>query len=475
MLNSFRIRQFKLWRDSGPIRLAPITVICGANSAGKSSIGQLLLMLKQTAESPDRTRVLHTGDSGSYVDLGIFSNLLHQHQQEQELAFEIAWTPWEGEATIGDAESKQGWKGDEFRFTARIRQDDPDGAIYVQEFNYTVVSDGRDQVGAGVRHTQDEPHPSKKGAYKLDLPDGALKRRPGRPNTLSAPVRFYGFPPEVDIEYRNAAFLADLQYALEKRLQNIHYVGPLREPPKRGYGWSGERTEHVGSRGERAIEAILGAQAMGREIACHRGDNYYGLDYRVAQWLQKMGLVYSFKVQRIAEGRKEYEVLVRTRQRGPWVHLNDVGFGVSQVLPVIVEAFSVPRGSLILLEQPEIHLHPEVQSDLGDLFVKAIQARDRQPGIAADDRGVQFLVETHSEHLVRRLQRRVAEGELDQEDIALYFCQTNQDNTARLEELHVDRFGNITNWPENFFGDDMADLLAMVDAAAEAEREDRDD
>jgi predicted ATPase len=92
MLTSLQIKNFKAWKDTGRVRLAPLTVIFGANSAGKSSLGHLLLALKQTAESTDRKRSLHLGDSNSFVDLGTFKDCIHDHDLKAALEFEMAWT-----------------------------------------------------------------------------------------------------------------------------------------------------------------------------------------------------------------------------------------------------------------------------------------------------------------------------------------------------------------------------------------------
>src|SRR5579863_1952021 len=91
MLTSLQIRNFKSWKDTGPIRLAPITVFFGANSAGKTSLLQFLLMLKQTSESSDRGRVIHFGDDYSLVDLGTFQDLIFEHDVRNSLEFEFVW------------------------------------------------------------------------------------------------------------------------------------------------------------------------------------------------------------------------------------------------------------------------------------------------------------------------------------------------------------------------------------------------
>ncbi len=115
--------------------------------------------------------------------------------------------------------------------------------------------------------------------------------------------------------------------------------------------------------------------------------------------------------------------------------------------------YYVPEGSTIILEQPEIHLHPAVQSGLADVFIDVIK-----------NRGVQIILESHSEHLLHRLQRRIAEEQLTPDDVALYFTKI-EDGESKLDELDVDPYGNIRNWPQNFFGDEMGDLAAMTEAA----------
>ena len=91
MLTHLQIKNFKAWRDTGKIRLAPLTVIFGANSAGKSSLGHLLLALKQTADSSDRKRALHLGDENSLIDLGTFGDCLHGHDLSKSLEFSLGW------------------------------------------------------------------------------------------------------------------------------------------------------------------------------------------------------------------------------------------------------------------------------------------------------------------------------------------------------------------------------------------------
>jgi predicted ATPase len=95
---------------------------------------------------------------------------------------------------------------------------------------------------------------------------------------------------------------------------------------------------------------------------------------------------------------------------------------------------------------------------------------------AVKTRSIPIVLESHSEHLLRRLQRRIAEeaSGLTHQDVALYFCTTDEQGTSQLQPLEIDPYGNITNWPKDFFGDEMADLLAMTQAMMKRQREEEE-
>ena len=121
---------------------------------------------------------------------------------------------------------------------------------------------------------------------------------------------------------------------------------------------------------------------------------------------------------------------------------------------MIVALLSAPPGSLVILEHPELHLHPSAQSELADLLIEVASAGE-----------IQILVESHSEHLLARIQRRIAEssrgnGSLAPEDVRLYFCE-QREGRSTLTELVMQESGVITNWPPDFFGDMLAERMAM--------------
>jgi predicted ATPase len=450
MLTRLRFKNFKAWKDSGDVRLAPLTVLFGANSAGKTSIPQLLLVLKQTAESSDRQRALQLGDSRTLVDLGTYDDAVHNHDTSEPMDIEFDWTLGDT-LEVNDSQYRRSFSGTSLSFHVSIGADKRHQPL-VQSLRYALSNADTTTLDVTMKRRETG------SKYDLESEHYNLLRQQGRPWPLPEPVRFYGFPDEATAHYQNTAFLSDLVLELERMLKSIFYVGPLREYPRRLYLWSGETPDHVGERGDRAVEAILAAG--GRFFNWRPKQRTKPLAELVAERLRSMHLISDFQVKQLGAHRKEYEVLVRTSPKLPEVKLTDVGFGVSQVLPVIVEALYVPRRSIVIFEQPEIHLHPRVQADLADLFVDAIRAREN-----GEPRECQFIVESHSEHFLRRLQRRIAEEELSTDDAALYFVHTDG-ASARIEALKVDLFGNILNWPDGFFGDEMGDLVARSEAQA---------
>jgi predicted ATPase len=283
-------------------------------------------------------------------------------------------------------------------------------------------------------------------------------RSQGRPWPLPAPVKCYGFPDQVRAYYQNAGFLSDCELAFEEQLRRVYYLGPLRAYPERRYTWAGGQPSDMGQAGEMAVHAILSSRDRGERISKGRGKDRATLEEYVAEWLQRLGLIAEFHVEAVAEGSQLFQVKVKKFAGGPKSLITDVGFGVSQILPVVVLCFYVPEGATVILEQPEIHLHPGVQANLADMLIDAHRKR-----------GVQIIVESHSEHLLRRLQRRIAEDTLRKDDVALFFCEAGL-RGSKLTPLDLDLLGNITNWPEDFFGDEFGEIAAMSKAAQDRKK-----
>ena len=139
------------------------------------------------------------------------------------------------------------------------------------------------------------------------------------------------------------------------------------------------------------------------------------------------------------------------RTKGLSVNFADTGFGLSQVLPLIVQGLYDPADGLIIAEQPEIHLNPKLQGKLADLFVY----------MANSGKGV--IVETHSEHLLLRLRRLIAEKKINTENVAIYFIEKEDDiSTAKMIPIKDNGHIDPNLWPKGFFEDSLHEAFQLA-------------
>jgi hypothetical protein len=410
------------------------------------------MMLKQTAESPDRKAVFYPGGKNSAVQLGSYIEMVFHRKPDNKISFEYQWD-FQDVLQIKDPITSQTYSGDLLSFEAVVGLGDKQNySLIVSHLKYRLMANGEQTLALWL-----ERKTGAKSEYRADAEQYTLVRKKMRAWSLKDTVRFYGFPDEVVAYYQNADFVQELNLRHEKLFQSLFYLGPLRTKAERLYSWGGVNPESVGFSGENTVAAILSAR--NRKISLGYKRQAKPFEEIIALKLKEMGLIEEFKVNPISEQRQEYEVKVRTKGSKDWVDLPDVGFGVSQVLPVLVQCFYAPKGSIILMEQPEIHLHPNAQSALADVMIDVINSREN-----GSARNIQLIIETHSEHFLRRLQRRIAEDALPQDKVSAYFANITK-TPATLEPLQIDIFGNIQNWPENFFGNEMGDITEHAKAA----------
>ena len=442
MFKQISMTNFKSWRETGPVRMAPLTGFFGANSSGKSSLLQMLLLLKQTAESNDRNLVLKTGSlQEGYVNLGTAQEITFDNSTDMML--NVIWKlPEKPSFSVPAPQENGSVKLDELAFETVIHA--VQQRIYVDKLRYW----SRDRFSAQLSR-----QPNNHYTIRIEVDGKPPVRAQGRPRVYMKPEKCYSFSDEAMRYYQDTSYLSDLALQFERRFQQLYYLGPLREYPQRTYTWAGENPADVGLKGELAVPALLGGR--NKKVYPDGRKRYSKLEVRVAQWLVELDLAYSFETRPLYKGGSEYAVWLKRHRKSAEVRITDMGIGVSQVLPVLVLCYYVPEGSTIILEQPELHLHPSVQAGLADVFIDCIK-----------NRGLQIILESHSEHMLRRLQRRIAETEFDREHTALYFCEL-ANGVSRITDLDVDLFGDIHNWPDDFFGDLLGEVVAAFDAGLE--------
>ncbi|NJM39985.1 MAG: AAA family ATPase [Anaerolineae bacterium] len=444
MIEKLSVRNFKSWKNLQDMAFGKVTALFGANSSGKTSLIQLLLALRQTLTSRDRRVFNFGGDSRDLVDLGSYIDAVHGHTSDRNIHLTIS-------VALSNETQDKPEKTDRAEIEVVIGY--RENQVIINEITYQTDSNSTlplkriklVRLANGTYETQDQSATFSNIAAQLELEASGIYQAKFPKSALSTASEFEQLKLQV---LESITLLASLM--ITTQLYQIYYLGPLRDSPHREYRWTGEKPASVGSKGEYAISALLSDLTSRRS----NSSETHNLISQVNTWLKKLGLVDQVELSPMGDRSRVYEIVVKSSNYLHKANIADVGFGVSQVLPIVVLAHFVPEGSTIILEQPEIHLHPKVQAELADLFIEV-----------ALKRNVQFLIESHSEQLLNRLQKRLSEREgefanLTDEDVRLYFCRREAEESI-LEPVQVDVLGNIANMPGEFY-DPISPLIGTL-------------
>ena len=484
LISRLDISGYKAFSAPASIDLAPLTLIYGANSAGKSSIIQSLLLLKQ---SVDRD---HLVTQGEWADVGNFEGVSSGHRNKDiELGFQYGalstWIPESGTADPGALRNVR------FTFSKNSSPSSSNGALSELNIgwdNYDLPfrssSDGRLRIPFDLAEPLMRRIVAGRVLFPFEVqaspPEDPERRRRNlkfRDSRVRAAVRHFhkigeheltimasGLLPESEVEYsktflnsygererttdmsytnRTARLLAGIGAEVRALLAGISYLGPLRSAPKRYY----DRT----SSGDRPGD--------GYETAMLLYNNSVVVD-GVNEWLTHLEVPYELRMlpveaqEGVASLVGDLVVMALTDTRsGVQVTPADVGYGVSQMLPIIVKLLA-ETDSVVCIEQPETHLHPRLQARLADLFIASS---------SGEGQSNQIIVETHSEHLMLRVQRRIREGALSPENVAVLYV--DQDPTGRAEVLRIRLSEDgefLDEWPAGFFEERLDEIFGAT-------------
>lgn len=424
-ISKIRLLHFRNWATkhwNEGIQLRPITLVLGRNSAGKTSILLPLRLLKQTMEATDvGTHLMLDGTRLDGINLGAFRDIVHNHDEEQTVG--IGFDILEKNLSVN----------------VKFRQIEERPVIDFLSYDLhgeRLIEVSRTHEGYQLESPRFHL-PEWDGAQDICEPKEIYE--PGRAIELFD-AALCDLGPTLGPEMRRAIF------AVKQAFSGFHYLGPFRPPPLREVTWSQQDPTRLGYNGRETIQALI-SNETGRQKG--------RLKAAASEWLKRLDLSDGIDIARVGKTLLYQIDVVRGGRRS---NLADVGHGVSQVLPIIVLLHFVPEGSVILCEDPEAHLHPLAQAGLADMFVEV--ARQRK---------LQILLETHSEHLFRRLQYLIAAGAIKSEDCSLYYVEQD-DPTAKITTLEVNEYGQIVNWPNHFFGDAMGETERQMRKILERKR-----
>lgn len=528
MLQTLHLTNFKGIASPQRVDFAPLTLLFGPNSAGKSTILQALLYLHEILQHGNAD-VDRTSLGGDVIELGGFARLVHRHDTSRAITLRaefatpnrlerfgrdlanfpfpdldddvksawleltIRWRDTVGfrgplveQAVVGVEDAPLVW----LELSQSTREIDP---IYARvNLEHPMIAETAADIAerweliACPEENYQLPRDSEEEWDHVILPDGsriddahrlpifALSRsRLSALPPIETPLRVIPFG-HSNVEPLDEDNGLDIEIADEVRtflemiilgttaqlataLRDALYIGPLRTIPPRGFLYQRSSRLPSWADGLAAWELLLADRTT--------------LVERTNHWLRRLGAGCQVTVQHLFDRTASAEDITiehvdRTVRRllldtgtGSLVLPSEVGAGISQILPVIVAALD-PQARLALVEQPELHVHPAVQVGLGDLFIEAAtQVSGRRT----------LLIETHSEHLILRLLRRIrqtTDGELPKdalpfspEQLSVLYVEAHPDG-VRIQRLRVDEEGEFKDrWPRGFFAERREELL----------------
>lgn len=433
IITSIAVGNFKSIGSPAKLGIRPLTILAGANSSGKSSFMQPLLLLKQTLESqgdPDGALLL----DGSNARFTSSDQILHKKlgmKSEQEFTVRLE----ADDTSIELHFSREAGKGFD---VSRMLFSDRDGEIELRQ---------------NMTHAEiQKALPAQlKTAFRVNIPipskDGVQKKRELRVLRNRCFLDF-------GLGYFNQAPLFGMPYGMgmsrrfSRALLSLIHLPGLRGNPERTYPKVATGPSFPGRFEQYAASVVADWQ--------DKKDDRLAI---LGQMLAQMGLTWKVTAVKVAETQYELKVgrLLHGKVGGArdMVSIADVGFGVSQTLPVLVALLVAQEGQLVYLEQPEIHLHPKAQRNMAYVFQQAIR------------RGATTIVETHSAILLREIQTLVAKGELSPKDVVLHWFSRSEDGTTTVQSAELDKNGSFGTWPVDFDETDMESEDAYLNAVEE--------
>ena len=470
MLKSISLKNYKCFRGKTDIEITPLTVLCGVNSSGKSSILKSLLMLKQSHENIDSTNYMTF--NGNYIDNGSFYDIISLNSNKNcfviennfiiendnnsnvnftkddtlyrdlyrlyhnrnitkfLISYKISIIPYEGflnSNKIGRVRIIiEAYIGNKLLIDSRLE------LLKINKSQKYMISARNIPDVSGMLGTIFLPYctcyfngMTLNNIYKEKITDFQK-----------------GFIPSLITVYK----LVSSQYL------QINYLAPLRENPKRNYVISKDASS-VGISGENAPlllrklyhkkwNGVIAPEIESFNEKVLLKKEFTEFNILLQSWMNYLELGNL----KIDNSQKDIiKIMINNH------NLADVGFGISQSLPILIEGLSMGKKQTLILEQPEIHLHPKMQMKIAD-FLLSLSMQDKQ-----------VILETHSDHIVNRLVRRAMESELFHKKIQIYFLDKDKDGFSYLQDIKIDKIDGAICENANFFYQFASETEKIID------------
>lgn len=437
MIKKINIENFKCY-EKIEFETSKITLLTGANSSGKSSLLYSILGPVQSGEFP-----FQFSPNGKYVKMGDFEEIVHNHDKEKLIKLEYESS--EDEQTITTY-----WKIDRVRNLPILHKLIAKSIYYdlqierVRKYNLSFNYYKENDPNSNLRSPEFLRKILDIIGADINKNDKSGKKIFEKFNKLKEKVVFKF----TDIEELNKIVRSGENYYLQNIIKSIsqifsdydskiNYISSFRLFPERTYYETSKIDLKVGKFGENYEDQIIAWETS-------KSPKYKEL----VTILKELGLLHEIKSKRLDGGR--FEIQIKSVINGVWSSLSDVGFGISQFLPIIVADLQLGYNSTLFIAQPEIHLHPKIQAQFGDYIVNRITKDSKR-----------YFIETHSEYLINRIRLAIAKKTIQEDDVKAYYIENNGIK-AKYYDLKFLKNGEIKNAPKSFFDTYMLDVMNIA-------------
>ena len=463
MLKSISLENYKCFEKLEDLEIAPLTVLCGVNSSGKSSILKSLLMLKQSYE--DNSVSNYVLLNGKYIDNGTFNEVLFDNAAEKNFSisnsFEIKKRINKINRDIPNHRDLcrlyYNNNIDTFLITYTIKIINGGDFLYSNRISEIIV-----EIIFNNNKSQIHLFREGKTTYSIigtNIPDTSGQLGDFVINQCTCyfsgmalnSIYQEGIKPATKLFIPAIVSIFNI---IASQYKQIQYIAPLRENPKRRY-IADKEVNYVGVSGENTpllLKRIINNYWKG--IMAPKSEEEFCITSEDIIVQDKFGIILNSWMEYLELG----DISLDTRQTDLIkVKINkhniaDVGFGVSQVLPILTEGLYLAPKQTLLLEQPEIHLHPKMQMKMAD-FLLSLSVQDKQ-----------VIVETHSDHFINRIVRRYMEDEKIRDKIKIYFIDKNVSNLSIITDVKINDVDGALCENENFFYQFASETEKIIDA-----------
>ena len=487
-MKSIKIQNLKSIINSGDIELKNMTVLIGKNSSGKSTLLRTFPLLKQSIAKSLSSPILWYGD---YVDFGSFKKALTRGAEKESITLTFVFDeislrnryfyslkgmpteirvsltlddkniteylieiPEHGKLSfvLNDKKEYQvsinGERVDGLKFQPSLESSffpkrvyekndhfNPRMSMLIDEFafEFDFRRGRRESVNPydlifNYNKNKIEKYADDFYAFGKDFWPDDQSKSPSKEKMASELIgsMIYGIISNVDKVFKGT-------------FENVQYFEPLRASGDRFYRVQGLNVREVDSNGENAPMILYSMSSQEKK--------------NFQKWCtQNLGFYY--EVEDIGDGHESTSVVVNCGSNNDNYNMTDVGFGYSQIFPIIlsiwVSFFSRIKNvsnKIIVIEQPELHLHPAFQKKIIATFLKLTKlAKDNK-------KDLKFIIETHSETIINYLGQLISDERIDRDDVNLLVCQ-KINNESVFEKMIFNKNGTIENWPLGFFSED---------------------